>query len=109
MKVFFSRSYHKLSRKESLRKLTEMHCDDIRGQKLDEYRNLLESQQGPYLKQKLDALKFIKSEQADLKLPVTITDQDIKKVEEQLKQWTVKDEIKQQATKKKKNILLESE
>ncbi|KOB71726.1 Uncharacterized protein OBRU01_13295 [Operophtera brumata] len=102
-------SHHKLSRKESLRKLTEMHCDDVRDKKLDEYRNLLESQQGPFLKQKLDALKFIRSEQADLQMPITVTEQDIRKVEEQLKEWTVKDEIKQQARKKKKNILLESD
>uniref|UniRef100_A0A2A4JY82 Small ribosomal subunit protein uS15m n=1 Tax=Heliothis virescens TaxID=7102 RepID=A0A2A4JY82_HELVI len=100
-------SYHKLSRKESLRKLTEMHCDDIRNKKLAEYRNLLESQQGPFLKQKLDALKFIKSEQTELQLPVTVTDQDIKIVENQLKEWTLKDEIKQQAKKKRRNVVLD--
>lgn len=104
---FYSRSFHKLSRKESLRKLTEMHCEDIRNQKLTDYRNLLESQQGPYLKQKLEALKFIRSEQMDLKLPITVTEQDIKKVEQQLEEWKIKDDIKQQAKKKKKSIVLD--
>ncbi|XP_061722438.1 small ribosomal subunit protein uS15m [Cydia pomonella] len=98
-------SHHKLSRKESLRRLTEMHCDDIRNEKLSNYRNLLESQQGPFLKEKLEALKFIRSEQIDLQLNITVSEQDIKKVEEQLKEWTVKDEIKQQAKKKKKNLI----
>lgn len=102
-------SHHKLSRKESLRKLTEMHCEDIRNQKLTDYRNLLESQQGPFLREKLEALKFIKKEQEELQLAVTVTEQDIKKVEEQLKEWTVKDEIKQKAKKKKKNLISELE
>lgn len=84
-----------------------MHCDEIRGKKLDDYRNLLESQQGPFLTEKLEALKFIRSEQAQLQLPITVTEKDIKKVEEQLEKWTVKNEMKQQAIKKKKSILLE--
>lgn len=84
-----------------------MHCDDIRNSKLSDYRNLLESQQGPFLTEKLQALKFIKSEQVELQLPVTVTDQDIKKVEKQLEEWKIKDEIKQRAKKKKRNILFE--
>ncbi|XP_041971630.1 28S ribosomal protein S15, mitochondrial [Aricia agestis] len=100
-------SFHKLSRKESLRKLTEMHCDEIRQKKLEDYRNLLESQQGPFLKEKLQALKFIRSEQIELQLPITVTEQHIKKVEEQLEEWKAKDELKQQARKKKRHILLD--
>ncbi|XP_026755022.1 28S ribosomal protein S15, mitochondrial [Galleria mellonella] len=100
-------SFHKLSRKESLRKLTEMHCEDIRNKKLSDYRNLLESQQGPFLKSKLEALKFIKNEQIELQLPVTVSDQDIKKVEQQLEEWTIKDQIKKQAMKKKRNVLMD--
>ncbi|XP_034828069.1 small ribosomal subunit protein uS15m [Maniola hyperantus] len=100
-------SYHKLTRKESLRKLTEMHCDNIRQSKLTDYRNLLESQQGPFLRQKLDALKFIRNEQIELQLPITVTEQDITRVEEQLGDWKAKDEFKEQAKKKKKNILLD--
>ncbi|XP_053617455.1 small ribosomal subunit protein uS15m [Plodia interpunctella] len=103
----FPESYHKLSRKESLRKLTELHCEEIRDKKLADYRNLLESQQGPFLEDKLKALKFIKSEQMELKLPVTITDQDIKKIEKQLEEWKIKDQIKQQAKKKKKDLVLD--
>ncbi|XP_038217407.1 28S ribosomal protein S15, mitochondrial [Zerene cesonia] len=96
---------HKLSRKESLRKLTEMHCDEIRNNKLSDYRNLLESQQGPFLQEKLNALKFIRSEQIELQLPVTVTEQDINKVQAQLEQWKIMDEQKQQAQRKKKNLL----
>ncbi|CAG4933125.1 unnamed protein product [Colias eurytheme] len=100
-------SFNKLSRKESIRKLTEMHCDDIRNSKLSDYRNLLESQQGPFLQEKLNALKFIRSEQIELQLPVTVTEQDISKVQAQYDEWKIKDEQKQQAKKKKKNLLLD--
>lgn len=86
-----------------------MHCEEVRNNKLADYRNMLESQQGPFLKEKLEALKFIKKEQTELLLPVTVTDQDIKKVEQQLKEWTIKDEIKQQSKKKKKDLLLDLE
>lgn len=82
-----------------------MHCDDIRQKKLDEYRNLLESQQGPYLKEKLEALKFIRSEQIELQVPITVTEQDIKKVEQMLEEWTIKDKIKQEAKKRKRNVI----
>lgn len=90
-----------------MRKLTEMHCENIRQNKLTDYKNLLESQQGPFLRQKLEALKFIRSEQIELQLPITVTEQDIKKVEAQLEDWQIKDEAKEQAKKKKKNILLD--
>lgn len=86
-----------------------MHCEDICNSKLNQYRNLLESQQGPFLKDKLEALKFIRSEQMDLQLPVTVTEQDIKKVEKQLEEWTIKDGIKQQAKKKKRNLAVDLE
>lgn len=84
-----------------------MHCENIRQNKLTDYRNLLESQQGPFLRQKLEALTFIRSEQIELQLPITVTEQDIKKVEAQLEDWQIKDEAKEQAKKKKKNILLD--
>lgn len=100
-------TYHKLSRKESLRKLTEMQCEEIRNKKLGDYRNLLESQQGPFLKKKLENLKLIRSEQIELQLPVTVTEQDIKTVEKQLNEWTIKDQIKQEAKKKKKNLIVD--
>lgn len=84
-----------------------MHCDEIRNSKLTDYRNLLESQQGPFLQEKLKALKFIRSEQIDLQLPITVNDKDIKKIETQLAEWKERDEQKQQAKKKKKNLLLD--
>lgn len=84
-----------------------MHCDDIRQKKLADYKNLLESQQGPFLSQKIEALKFIRSEQIELKLPVTVTEQDIKKVQEKYDDWKVKDNLKQEAKKRKKDLLLD--
>lgn len=59
--------------------------------------------------EKLNALKFIKSEQMELQLPVTVTDQDIKKLERLYEEWKIKDEMKQQAKKKKKTLIVEVE
>lgn len=84
-----------------------MHCDDIRQKKLDEYRSLLESQQGPFLRDKIDALKFIRSEQQELQMPITVAEQEIKKLEKLLQEWTVKDNIKKQAVKKKKHVVFD--
>lgn len=98
---------HRLSRRESLRKLTEIHCAEVKEKKLNEYRNLLESQQGPFLIEKLNALKFIRSEQEELKLPITVTEQDIKNVEKLYEEWKVKDEFKRQTKKKKKQVIFD--
>ena len=84
-----------------------MHCEDMRQKKLTDYRNLLESQQGPFLRQKIDALKFIRSEQIELKLQITVTEQDIKRVEQQYEEWKAKDDLKQEAKKRKKDLLLD--
>lgn len=85
----------------------EMHCEDLCNSKLNRYRNLLESQQGPFLKDKLEALRLIRSEQIDLQLPITVTEKDVKIVEKQLAEWTARDAIKQQAKKKRRNLALD--
>lgn len=40
-------------------------------------------------------------------MPVTVTEQDINKVEKMLEEWTIKDQIKQQAQKRKKNLAID--
>lgn len=66
-----------IARKEGLRRLTDAYCNDLREQRLNEYRNELEAQQVPFLEQKLENLIFIRNEQIDMKSMVTITQEQI--------------------------------
>lgn len=66
-----------ISRKEGLRKLTSAHCEDIRNARLAEYRQKLEAEQLPFLSEKLKHLEFMRQEQMDLGVEVTVTQKDI--------------------------------
>lgn len=66
-----------VGRKEGLRRLTQIHCDDIKAQRLAEYRNQLESQQEEFLKKKMENLNFIRDEQKGLGIEVTVSQKDI--------------------------------
>lgn len=80
--------YHWITRKESLVKLTDIHCENIRNERLAAYRKQLEDEQIGFLERKLKNLEFIRQEQIDCSLPVTVTPEQIKEVRvkyEQLK------------------------
>lgn len=66
-----------IARKEGLRQLTNAYCENVRNEKLNAYRKTLEAQQLPFLEQKLKNLEFIRNEQMNLKVNVTITQQQI--------------------------------
>lgn len=77
-----------IARKEGLRRLTQIHCDDIRNSRLAEYRRNLESEQLPFLSEKLKNLEFVRNEQIDLGVEVTVSQQeidDVRKKYEELK------------------------
>lgn len=76
--------FHWITRRESLQKLTHIHCDNIKNERLAEYRKMLESQQIPFLEEKLQKLEFIKSEQIACKVPVTVAQEDIDECREKL-------------------------
>lgn len=78
--------FHWITRKDSLRKLTDQHCDDIRDQRLSAYRRQLEEQQVTFLERKVRNLELIRSEQIELKIPVTISEDAIKSARQQLSQ-----------------------
>ncbi|XP_037035879.1 28S ribosomal protein S15, mitochondrial [Bradysia coprophila] len=77
--------YHWVTRRESLTKLTQIHCDNIRDERLAAYRQQLESQQVDFLQKKLENLEFIRKEQLELALPVTVTAEEVKEVALKLK------------------------
>lgn len=74
-----------VTRRGSLRKLTDLHCENIQNERLAEYRKELESHQIDFLTRKLNNLQFIRSEQIDCKFPVTVSSEQIQEVQKQLK------------------------
>ncbi|XP_055387099.1 28S ribosomal protein S15, mitochondrial [Condylostylus longicornis] len=76
--------FHWITRKESLQKLTNTHCENIRQERLDEYRKYLQSQQIIFLETKINNLEFIRKEQEECQVEVTVSLDDIAKVKKQL-------------------------
>lgn len=70
--------YYRVERKASLRKLTTMHCDEIKQERLDAYRKQLESQQLDFLERKFKNLELIRNEQIACKVKVTVIESDVK-------------------------------
>lgn len=60
-----------------MRELTTAHCEDIRNTRLAEYRKKLEAEQLPFLSEKLKHLEFLRQEQIDLGVEVTVTKKEI--------------------------------
>lgn len=83
-------SYHMMSRRESLTKLTDIHCENMRNERLAAYRKQLESQQVEFLERKLKNLEFIRKEQLELALPITVKEEEIKEVTKKLKNLKAK-------------------
>lgn len=80
-----------IARKEGLRQLTKIYCDDVKNQKLNAYREELDQQKLPFLEQKWKNLEFIRNEQISLKANVTISMDQIKEVQQQYE--TLKKEL----------------
>lgn len=70
-------------RKESLIRLTDIHCDTVRDQRLTKYRQELEAQQVDFLADKLKKLEFIRKEQIELGVDLTVSEEDIDAVRKQ--------------------------
>ena len=78
--------FHWITRKESLQKLTDKYCEDLKQERLDTYRKMLQAEQPIFLKEKIRALQFIRSEQQECGVEVTVTDEEIEKVKNQLQE-----------------------
>ncbi|KAK5645701.1 hypothetical protein RI129_004165 [Pyrocoelia pectoralis] len=77
--------FRTVTRKESLRKLTNQHCDDIKNDRLKTYRLQLEAEQPDFLQEKIKALEFIRKEQEECNVCVTVTQTEIDDVRQQLR------------------------
>lgn len=90
----FPAEIHSVTRKYSLRQLTQKYCDEIRQEKLVTYKLQLESEQTAFLEEKVQALQFIRDEQMKCNVEVTVTQkeiEDVKKQLEELKSFSKKD------------------
>lgn len=90
--------FHWITRKESLQKLTDIHCDTIRNTRLQSYREMLESQQLDFLAKKLANLEFIRKEQMECKVPVTVSAEQIQAVKKQYAELKEKRKLLEQKT-----------
>lgn len=78
--------YHWITRKDSLRKLTNKHCEEFREKKLAEYKASLDAQKIDFLKEKIEKLQWIRKEEEECGVEPTISQEDIEKVMMQLKE-----------------------
>ncbi|KAJ8976150.1 hypothetical protein NQ317_018089 [Molorchus minor] len=77
--------FHWVTRKESLQKLTNKYANDLKQQRLDAYRLLLESEQPVFLEEKIRSLNFIRDEQKGCGVEVTVLEEEIEAIKRQLK------------------------
>lgn len=82
--------YHQVTRKGALRKLTDIHCENIRQERLKAYREELDSKKIEFLQDKIVKLQFIQDCQKEYKIPITVTDEKINASKELLKALSVK-------------------
>ena len=83
--IFFS-EFHWITRKDSLRKLTDKYCEEVKQQRLDSYRASLEAQQLDFLRTKVQKLQWIRKEEEECGVKPTVTEKDIEQVLIQLKE-----------------------
>lgn len=96
----YPEKFHWIARKESLRKLTKIHCSNIREERLAVYRKELESQQLGFLVKKIENLEFMRKEQIECRVPVTVSAEDIQKVKNQYKELKAKRDEEEEISRK---------
>ncbi|KAH8299346.1 hypothetical protein KR044_000554 [Drosophila immigrans] len=76
--------FHWITRKESLQKLTDAYCDNIKEERLEAYHKELQAQQIPYLEEAIKKMVFVRQEQIDCDVPVTVTEVKIEEARKEL-------------------------
>ncbi|KAI4467218.1 28s ribosomal protein s15 mitochondrial [Holotrichia oblita] len=78
------KEYRWITRKDSLKKLTDKYCRDTVQDKLNEYKLVLQEQQPAFLEEKIRSLEFIRAEQQSCGVEVTVTEEEITNVKKEL-------------------------
>lgn len=81
-----------VTRKKSLVKLTDKHCNDLKQQRLDAYKEMLENQKKDFLEEKISKLKWIMKEEEECGITPTVSQSDIDNVIKQLEEIKLKTE-----------------
>ncbi|XP_030560118.1 28S ribosomal protein S15, mitochondrial [Drosophila novamexicana] len=76
--------FHWVTRKESLQKLTDIYCEKIKEERLEAYHKELQAQQIPFLEDAIKKMIFVRQEQIDCDVPVTVTEQQIEDARKEL-------------------------
>jgi len=76
-----------VERKKSLRRLTSQWCDQVKTEKLAEYRKQLNNEKEQFLTHKLETLEWAKKEEIECGVSPTISDTDIENAKKQLEEW----------------------
>ncbi|TDG47749.1 hypothetical protein AWZ03_005893 [Drosophila navojoa] len=92
--------FHWITRKESLQKLTDIYCEKIKDERLEAYHKELQEQQIPFLEDAIKKMVFIRQEQIDCDVPVTVTEVQIEEARQQLAQLQELREAAAAATRK---------
>lgn len=78
--------FHWITRKESLVKLTDKYCDNIKQDRLNDFRSLMEYEKSAFLEEKLRSLQFIREEELSCGKEPTVTEENIQDVKKQLEE-----------------------
>ncbi|KAM8713970.1 hypothetical protein ACLKA7_014175 [Drosophila subpalustris] len=93
-------NFHWITRKESLQKLTDIYCEKIKEERLEAYHKELQAQQIPYLEDAIKKMSFVRQEQIDCDVPVTVTEQQIEEARQELARLKEAREAEAAATQK---------
>ncbi|XP_046392258.1 28S ribosomal protein S15, mitochondrial [Ischnura elegans] len=84
--------YHRITRKESLTKLTRRHCLSIRQERILAFKRHLESQKEAFLQEKAKSLEWIRNEEIACDVEPSVSDKDIAEVQKKLEELKLKKE-----------------
>lgn len=84
--------FHWIARKDAMRSLTTRYCNQIKQARLDALKDELASQQLEFLANKIKNLEFIRNEQIECKVPVTVSKEKINAIKKQYEELKIKRE-----------------
>lgn len=70
----------RVERKKSLKRLTDKYCENLKQQKLYEFREKLESEQEEFLMKKLETYKWIQEKEKEFGMGLSVTDEEIESI-----------------------------
>ncbi|KAM0724489.1 Small ribosomal subunit protein uS15m [Formica fusca] len=76
-----------ITRKDSLRRLTEKHCDELKQDKLNIYKKELKMLQKQFYVEKAEKLAFIREEELTCGLQPSVSEEDVAKAKEKAKEY----------------------